>query len=136
MTEILRQKLSDSKAARWTVLGVVALTMFCGYYITDVMAPLMDMLQSELKWDANEYGIFTSAYGWFNVLLFMLIFSGMILDKLGVRRTGVIACILMIIGCTLKYYAVANPDVFTGTVLGIKSQVCLLYTSPSPRDCS
>lgn len=123
MTEILRQKLSDSKAARWTVLGVVALTMFCGYYITDVMAPLMDMLQSELKWDANEYGIFTSAYGWFNVLLFMLIFSGMILDKLGVRRTGVIACILMIIGCTLKYYAVANPDVFTGTVLGIKSQV-------------
>lgn len=123
MTEILRQKLSDSKAARWTVLCVVAFTMFCGYYITDVMAPLMDMLQVELKWDANEYGIFTSAYGWFNVMLFMLIISGIILDKLGVRWTGIMSCALMIIGCALKYYSVANPDLFTGTVFGIKSQV-------------
>lgn len=123
MTEILRQKLNDSKAARWGVLCVVALTMFCGYYITDVMAPLMDMLQTELKWDAGEYGLFTSAYGWFNVFLFMLIFSGMMLDKLGVRRTGVIACLLMITGCFLKYYAVANPEIFAGTIRGIKSQV-------------
>jgi predicted MFS family arabinose efflux permease len=123
MTEVLRQKLNDSKAARWGVLCVVALTMFCGYYITDVMAPLMDMLQAELKWDAGEYGLFTSAYGWFNVFLFMLIFSGMMLDKLGVRRTGVIACLLMITGCFLKYYAVANPEIFAGTIKGIKSQV-------------
>jgi MFS family permease len=123
MTGILRQKLNDSKAARWTVLCVVALTMFCGYYITDVMAPLMDMLQAEFKWDAGEYGLFTSAYGWFNVFLFMLVFSGMMLDKLGVRRTGVIACLLMITGCFLKYYAVANPEIFAGTIKGIKSQV-------------
>jgi len=123
MTEILRQKLSDSKAARWTVLIFVAFTMFCGYYITDVMAPLMDMLKVELNWDADEYGLFTSSYGWFNVLLFMLILSGIMLDKLGVRRTGVIACLLMIIGCGLKYYAVANPEIFTGTIVGVKSQV-------------
>ncbi len=123
MTEIIRQKLNDSKAARWTVLIVVAFTMFCGYYITDVMAPLMDSLSEEFGWSAQEYGIFTSAYGWFNVILFMLILSGIILDKLGVRRTGIIACILMIIGCSLKYYAVANPGIFIGTIFGIKSQV-------------
>lgn len=125
MTEIIRQKLSDSKAARWTVLGVVAITMFCGYYITDVMAPLMDMLQAELKWNGSEYGLFTSSYVWFNVFLVMLIFSGIILDKLGVRRTGIISCLLMIVGCFLKYYAVANPQLFTGSILGIKSQVVI-----------
>jgi MFS family permease len=123
MAEILRQKLSDSKAARWTVLCVVAFTMFCGYFITDVMAPLQDMLTKELGWNASEYGFFTSAYGWFNVFLFMLIISGIILDKFGVRITGLGACVLMILGCSLKFYAVSGLATFEGTILGFKSQV-------------
>jgi nitrate/nitrite transporter NarK len=123
MTEILRQKLSDSKAARWTVLIVVAFTMFCGYFITDVMAPLMDLLKDELGWKATEFGIFNMAYGWLNVFLFMLIFGGMILDKLGVRITGIGSCFLMIIGCAIKYYAVSTTG-WEGTFLGImKTQV-------------
>lgn len=123
MTEILRQKLSDSKAARWTVLGVVALTMFCGYFITDVMAPLKPMLESQLGWDSSDYGFFTSAYGWFNVFLLMLIFGGIILDKMGVRFTGLGACILMVVGCALKYYAVAYGQVFEGSIFGVSTQV-------------
>ena len=117
MTETILKKLNSSPAARWTVLIVVAFTMFCGYFITDVMAPLMDLLKDEFKWTATEYGIFNMAYGWLNVFLFMLIFSGMILDKLGVRITGVMACTLMIIGCGLKYYAVSQP--FEGEVFGL-----------------
>ncbi|NDV97025.1 MFS transporter [Dysgonomonas sp. 521] len=119
----LRQKLSDSKAARWGVLCVVALTMFCGYFITDVMAPLKSMLESEFEWSSSDYGFFTSAYGWFNVFLFMLILGGIILDKMGVRFTGVGACILMLSGCALKYYAVAYGGAFEGTIFGISTQV-------------
>lgn len=114
MTEFIRKKLNDSKGARFGVLAVVALTMFCGYFITDVMAPLKSLLGSELGWSSTEYGFFTSAYGWFNVFLFMLIFSGLILDKIGVRLTGIGACTLMIIGCFLKYYAVSHPEAFQG----------------------
>ena len=125
MTEILRQKLSDSKAARFTVLGVVALTMFCGYFITDVMAPLKPLLESEFGWQSSDYGFFTSAYGWFNVFLLMLIFGGIILDKMGVRFTGLGACILMVAGCSLKYYSVAYGSTFEGTLLGVNSQVML-----------
>lgn len=121
MTEILKKTLKDSKAARWTVLMVVAFTMFCGYFITDVMAPLMDLLKDELGWTATEYGIFNSAYGWLNVFLFMLIISGIVLDKLGVRITGAASCLLMIIGCGIKYYAISSS--FEGTILGIKTQV-------------
>lgn len=135
MTEIIRKKLNDSKAARWTVLIVVAFTMFCGYFISDVMAPLMDTLSEEYGWTPKEYGIFTGAYSIFNVLLFMLIFSGIILDKLGPRITGIGACLLMIFGCALKYYAVSTPEafeglIFTGTFLEMKTQVfaaCLGY---------
>lgn len=125
MTEIIRQKLNDSKAARFTVLGVVALTMFCGYFITDVMAPLKPLLESEFGWGSSDYGLFTSSYGWFNVFLLMLILGGIILDKMGIRFTGLGACILMVTGCSLKYYAVAHGSSFEGTIFGVNSQVMI-----------
>ena len=37
MTEQLKNKLSDSKTLRWSVLALVAFTMLCGYFLTDVM---------------------------------------------------------------------------------------------------
>ncbi len=123
MTEAIVRKLNSSKAARWTVLIVVAFTMFCGYFITDVMAPLMDLLKDEFSWTATEYGLFNWAYGLLNVFLFMLIIGGIILDKIGARKTGIGACILMIIGCGLKYYAVSKG--FEGEILGIRTQVFL-----------
>lgn len=108
MTELLKRKLNDSKTLRWSVLALVAFTMLCGYFLTDVMSPLKPMLEKELLWDSLDYGIFTSAYGWFNVFLLMLIFGGIILDKIGVRFTGMGACLLMVIGCGLKYYAIST----------------------------
>ncbi|MFR9166407.1 MAG: MFS transporter [Dysgonomonas sp.] len=123
MTELIRKKLSDSKAARWSVLALVAFTMLCGYFLTDVMSPLKPMLESQLLWDSSDYGFFTSAYGWFNVFLLMLILGGIILDKMGVRFTGVMSCALMIIGCSLKYYAISDYSSFEGTMFGIKTQV-------------
>lgn len=123
MTEIIRKKLSDSKAARWFVLILVAFTMLCGYFLTDVMSPLKPMLEAELGWSSSDYGFFTSAYGWFNVFLFMLIIGGIILDKMGVRFTGLMSCGLMIIGCSLKFYAISDYSSFEGLIFGINKQV-------------
>lgn len=125
MTEQLRKKLSDSKTLRWSVLALVAFTMLCGYFLTDVMSPLKPMLEKELLWDSLDYGIFTSAYGWFNVFLLMLIFGGIILDKMGVRFTGMGACILMVFGCGLKYYAISSTFAPDAYLVGIKLQVAL-----------
>jgi len=106
--EQLRRTLRDSKTARWTALGIVAFTMLCGYYLTDVMAPLKGMLEGQLKWSSSEYGFFTSAYGWFNVFLLFLIIGGIILDKMGVRFTGLMAATIMVIGTAIKYWAVST----------------------------
>lgn len=125
MTEQLKNKLSDSKTLRWSVLALVAFTMLCGYFLTDMMSPLKPMLEKELLWDSLDYGIFTSAYGWFNVFLLMLIFGGIILDKMGVRFTGMGACILMVFGCGLKYYAIVSTFAPDALVFGIKMQVAL-----------
>ena len=125
MTEQLKQKLNDSAVLRWSVLALVAFTMLCGYFLTDVMSPLKPMLEKELLWDSLDYGFFTSAYGWFNVFLLMLIFGGIILDKMGVRFTGMGACLLMVFGCGLKYYAITTTFPEGAMLFGFKMQVTL-----------
>jgi nitrate/nitrite transporter NarK len=108
MAEKISSSLRDSKSARWIVLVLVSFTMMCMYYLTDAMAPLQQNLQTKLSWSATDYGLFTSGYGWFNVFLLMLVFSGMILDKMGTRFTGVLATIVMILGAGIKYWAVSG----------------------------
>lgn len=121
--EKIRKTLADSKAARWTALAVVSFTMLCGYYLTDVMAPLKPLLEQQLSWSSSEYGTFTGAYGWFNVFLLMLIFGGIILDKMGVRFTGKMATLLMVIGTAIKYWAISTHSLDGQMFLGMKTQV-------------
>ena len=125
MVEAIQASLRDSKAARWTALAVVAFTMMCGYFIGDVMSPLKPLLEQQLGWNSNEYGFFTSAYGWFNVFLLMLIFGGIVLDKMGMRFTGVAAGVVMVLGTALKYFAVSTHALDGATILGWKAQVMI-----------
>jgi len=108
-----KKSLRNSKSARWFVLALVSFTMMCMYYLTDAMAPLQQNLQTNLHWSATDYGLFTSGYGWFNVFLLMLVFSGMILDKLGTRFTGILAIFVMLVGAGIKYWAISGH--FSGT---------------------
>ncbi|MDP4278327.1 MAG: MFS transporter [Bacteroidota bacterium] len=119
----LNQSIRDSAVARWTALGIVSFTMMAAYFFTDVMSPLKTMLESELLWDSSDYGFFTSAYGWFNVFLFMLLFGGLILDKFGVRITGLGASVLMVIGAVIKYWGISSPVLVGHMLLGIKAPV-------------
>ncbi|MEN6588868.1 MAG: MFS transporter [Proteiniphilum sp.] len=123
MVEAIRKTLRDSPAARWSALLIVSFTMMCGYFLTDIMAPLAGLLEGQLGWSRAEYGTFTSSYGWFYVFLLMLILGGIILDKLGVRITGVGAAAVMVIGSAIKYWAISS-DVLRGqTLFGLDAQV-------------
>jgi len=124
MTEKVSSSLRESSTARWTALAIVSFTMFCGYFIADAMSPLKPMLESQLKWDNMDYGIFTSAYGWFNVFLLMLILGGILLDKTGVRFTGILSTSIMIIGAGMKFLAISRffPEGMA-PIFGIKAQV-------------
>ena len=132
MSQTLTKRIGESKAARWTALIIVSFTMMWGYFLTDALSPLMTMLEEQMGWTSLEFGQFNWAYCWFNVFLFMLIFGGIILDKMGVRFTGIVTCILMFAGALIKYYAVtqisSGPE--AGTVFGMRTQVfvaCLGY---------
>lgn len=123
--ETIAKSLRDSKAARWTVLIIVSFTMMWGYFLTDALSPLMTMLEEQMGWTSLEFGQFNWAYCWFNVFLFMLIFGGIILDKMGVRFTGIVTCFLMLTGALIKYYAVnyISPAPEAGTIFGMRTQV-------------
>ena len=110
MTAKTQGLLRDSAAMRWMMLLLVALTMFAVYVASDVFSPLKTMLEQHNKWNSLEYGWFSSSYSLFNVFLGMLIFGGLLLDKAGIRFTGIISCILMVIGIGIKYWAVSNPE--------------------------
>lgn len=115
-------KLSDSKSARWTALLIVSITMMFGYFFTDVMSPLEPLLTAAkgaenglgLGWSSDEYGFFSGAYGYFNVFLLLLFFGGLILDKFGIRFTGILSTVLMFGGALLKWYALGHE--FDGMV--------------------
>lgn len=127
VTQKIQKKLSDSPAARWAALAIVSFTMMCGYFITDVMSSLEVMLttpaaQGGLGWSSSEYGFFSGSYGYINVFLLMLFFGGIILDKCGIRFTGIMSCALMLGGALIKWYALAS-DFGTATFMGYHMQV-------------
>ena len=123
MKEQNLKKLNDSRAIRWGALAIVAFTMMAAYYVNDVVAPLKTMLETDLKWDSSEFGLFTGAYSFLNVFFLMLIWGGLILDRFGIRFTGKLATILMVLGTGLEYYAMTGMADATGTILGYKVSV-------------
>jgi MFS family permease len=130
--EQMKQSLRDSTAARWTALVFASMAIFGAYYFNYALSSIKPMLESVLGWNSEDFGTYTSAYAWFNVFFFMLIFSGFILDKLGVRKTGLGATIIMFVGTAINYWAV-NHQFADGAVVHIpllgdmKTQV--LYSS-------
>lgn len=123
MVDQIKKTLRDSATARWSALFIVSFTMMCAYFLTDIMAPMAGLLEGQLGWTRAEYGTFTSSYGWFNVFLLMLILGGIILDKAGIRITGVGATLLMVLGTGIKYWAVSTSSLDGVTLLGLNAQV-------------
>jgi hypothetical protein len=99
--------LTESKAARWTVLLLISLTMLGAYYFADMIAPLQDLLEKKHGWTPSNYGFFSGCEYMLNVLGF-LILSGIILDKMGIRFTGTTAAAVMLGGALIKAYALSD----------------------------
>ena len=120
MTEIIQRKLNDSAWVRWTALILIALTMFFGYMFVDMMSPLQSMIEAQRGWTPDVFGMYGSSEFIFNVFGF-LILAGIILDKMGVRFTGMLSASLMFIGACIKYYGVSDAFIGTGAEAWLNS---------------
>ncbi len=125
MTEAIKKLLRESRAARWTALFILSFAMFAGYWFTEVIDPIKPLLESTYGWSSSNFGTVVSAYGWFNVFLGMLVISGIILDKMGIRFSTVAATLTMVAGASLKYYALSGAIDPRSTMFGMHTQVLL-----------
>ncbi|HXK81886.1 MAG TPA: MFS transporter [Bacteroidales bacterium] len=123
MNEVIRTTLRDNKVLRWTALAIVSFTMLTGYYINYVISPLKPLFEEYMGWSSTDFGFWNSAYGWFNVFFLMLIFGGIILDKVGVRFTGLGASLTMIIGTFFQFAAIRQLWPMDGEIFGINAQI-------------
>lgn len=115
MTKQMKQLLNDHAWARWTALILVASMMFFAYMFVDVMSPLKSLLETNLHWDSGTFGTYAASEYFLNVFFFFLIFAGIILDKMGIRFTGVLSASMMVIGAGIKLIGIS--DWFQGTAL-------------------
>ncbi len=100
--------MNDSAIARWSVLVLIALMMFFGYMFVDVMSPLKTMIESTRGWNSSVFGTYAASEYFLNVFCFFLIFAGIILDKMGVRFTGLLSASLMVGGAAIKYIGISD----------------------------
>ncbi len=100
----LKKTLHDSPVARWIALILISSTMFFAYFFVDVVAPLQKMMLTNYNWSPEVYGYLGGSEFILNVLGF-LIFSGIILDKMGIRFTLLLSGSTMVMGAGIKFYA-------------------------------
>lgn len=112
-TAVVKEYINDKAWARWTALALIALMMFFAYMFVDVMAPLKSLIDPQLGWNSTAYGTYRSSEYILNVCGFLII-AGFILDKTGIRFTGVLSASLMVIGAGIKLYGISDLMVGTG----------------------
>ena len=107
MAEKIQKLMNDSFIARWSVLLLVALMMFFAYMFVDVMSPLKSLVESNLGWDSSVFGKYAASEFILNVCGFLII-AGVILDKLGVRFSGILSAAIMVLGAGIKYIGISD----------------------------
>ncbi|MBQ9603669.1 MAG: MFS transporter [Paludibacteraceae bacterium] len=112
MVEKIQKTLRDSAFARWAVLVLVASMMFFAYMFVDILSPLASLLEQSLNWDRGDFGTYAAGEYLLNVFGF-LILAGIILDKMGVRFTGLLSASLMVIGAAIKFWGISWPEANT-----------------------
>ena len=71
-------------SVRWLVLLFTSLTMFGNYYVYDSIAPLADMLRTELGFSSTQVGTLNAIYSAPNIV--MVLIGGILVDRFGARN--------------------------------------------------
>ena len=113
MTQTIQRKLNDSAVARWGAMVLIALMMLFAHMFVDVISPLKELIQIQRGWTSDVFGTYAGSEYLLNVWGFLIV-AGIILDKMGIRFTGLTSAIVMVVGACIKYFAVSDAFVGTG----------------------
>ncbi len=106
--EKISKAINESNALRWGILILVGFILSVNYYFYDAFSTLKDLLKAEFAFTNTDYGLFVSFYSIPNTFLLMAVIGGIILDKLGIRRTGFMFVSFMAFGALLTAYGASD----------------------------
>ena len=101
MNEV-KKKLKDSAPLRWLVLILISGLTFGTYWFQDFYPGLKPLMESQLHFSSSDFGLLISSTTWIN-LIGGIIVGGIILDKWGLRITGIVFGSLAVSGAFVNY---------------------------------
>ncbi len=124
----VRKALNEYAVVRWGILLLVGFVLSVNYYFYDAFSTLKDMLKVEFGFSNTDYGLFVAFYSIPNTFLLMAVIGGVILDKLGIRRTGFLFVFFMTLGAFLTAYGASDTYSEGGFGYGLMSSFLPQYT--------
>jgi MFS family permease len=103
------ERPQPTKLYRWIVLVFVSLAMFGNYYVYDCIAQVADLLSRQLGFSDSQIGLLQAIYSIPNV--FMVLLGGIIVDRIGTRKSIFIFGVLCLLGSIIPAYpdAISRP---------------------------
>src|SRR5947209_1998426 len=109
-TNVQAARPEPSVSYRWLVLIFISLTMFGNYYLYDSIAPVADLLKSQLGFSDQNIGRLYSMYSYSAFALLLL--GSIIIDKIGTKKAVTLFGAL----CTIA-----------GIITAVSSDVHIMY---------
>jgi len=105
--EAIKRTLRDSAALRWLVLILISGITFGTYWFQDFFSGIKPLMITEMGITSSQFGTLIQWTTWANVFG-MIIIGGIILDKWGIRLTGIIFGLLAVGGAALTAFGAAG----------------------------
>ena len=105
--ETIKRTLKDSAAVRWLVLILISGLTFSTYWFQDFFSGIKPLMMTEMGITSSQFGTLIQWTTWANVFG-MIIIGGIILDKWGIRRTGIVFGLLATAGAALTAFGAAG----------------------------
>ena len=128
MTSVVRSE--PGKFYRWLVLAFVSLAMFGNYYIYDSIAPIADMLKTDLGFSDENIGQMYSVYSIAAILI--LLIGGIIIDRYGTKISILVFSILSSLAALVTWLTPDLTIMLAGRVLlGFASEPLIVAITTS-----
>jgi len=97
--DLPREKAPPPAVIRWGALLFLSLAMFGNYYVYDSIAPLADILRTQLGFSSTQVGMLNAIYSLPNIV--MVLIGGVIVDRIGTRTATLAFAVVCLAGAVL-----------------------------------
>jgi MFS family permease len=113
MADVIKNEPSGT--FRWMVLVMVSLAMFGNYYVYDSIAPVADLLKSQLAFSDEQIGSLYSVYS--IAAIVVLLIGGYVIDRFGTKKSIFVFSVICAIAAVLTFLSPKLEIMLAGRVL-------------------